>query len=148
MDQINFEGCFVCGPDNQCGLKADFRNLDDGGVEGTFTPDSAHCGYEGVVHGGILMGFLDEVLGRLSFRKDRLFLTHTLEVSFRQAAAPDVPLKAIAELMEWSRRQFTAEGTIFNPDGEVVATAKGRFLLMSETMENKLLPDGRKIAGS
>jgi len=146
VEQINFEGCFVCGPDNQCGLKAVFRNLDDGAVEGTFTPDSAHCGYEGVVHGGILMGFLDEVLGRLSFRKDRLFLTHTLEVSFRQAAAPDVPLRAVATLKEWSRRQFTAEGTIFNPDGEVVATSNGRFLIMSEAMENKLLPEGRKIA--
>jgi len=148
MEQINFEGCFVCGPDNQCGLKAIFRNLENGDVEGVFTPDSAHCGYEGVVHGGILMGFLDEVLGRLSFRKDRLFLTHTLEVSFRQAAAPDVPLRAVASLTEWSRRQFSAEGKVFDPGGEIVATAKGRFLIMSETMESKLLPDGRKISGS
>ncbi|UCF88943.1 MAG: PaaI family thioesterase [bacterium] len=88
MDQLLFPGCFVCGPDNECGLKSTFRTLDNGKVEGVFTPDRKHAGYEGVIHGGIIMGFLDEVLGRLAFTKDRLFLTHTLEVTFRKAAAP------------------------------------------------------------
>ena len=84
MDQILFSGCFVCGPDNECGLKSTFKTLKTGEVEGVFTPDVKHCGYEGVVHGGIIMGFLDEVLGRLAFTRDRLFLTHTLEVTFRK----------------------------------------------------------------
>lgn len=147
MDQIAFSGCFVCGPDNRCGLRAEFRNLEDGGVEGTFVPEEIHCGYQDIVHGGILMGFLDEVLGRLAFRQDRLFLTHTLEVSFRKAAAPGDRLRAVGTLLDWSRRQFTCEGVLYDSKDEVVATARGRFLVMNEKMERELLPDGITLAG-
>jgi uncharacterized protein (TIGR00369 family) len=139
MDQILFPGCFVCGPDNEWGLKAGFRTLDNGDVEGIFTPDRRHCGYEGIVHGGVLMGFLDEVLGRLAITRDRLFLTHTLEVTFRKAAAPGKPLRATAWESSWSRKKFTAEGTLTDEDGGVVATAKGIFLIMNQAMEEKLL---------
>ena len=144
MDQVSFKGCFVCGPDNECGLKARFRTLENGDVEGTFTPDISHNGYENIVHGGVLMGFLDEALGRLAFIRDKMFLTHTLEVSFRKAAEPGKPLTAVATLGEWKKRQFTAHGTVRDPEGEVVAVAKGRFLIMSETMEKNLIPQGRE----
>lgn len=145
MEQVSFEGCFVCGPDNKCGLKARFITTNDGKVEGFFIPDELHCGYKDTVHGGIIMSFLDETLGRLAFVKDRLFLTHTLEVTFRKAALPGVELTAVGELKQWSSRQFRTEGVVTDPDGEIVATARGRFLVMSESMERKLLPDGIKI---
>lgn len=145
LDQLLFSGCFVCGPDNEYGLKARFTTLETGGVEGVFTPDRKHCGYEGIVHGGILMGFLDEVLGRLAFTRDRLFLTHTLEVTFRKAASPGMPLMAVAKETGWSKRKFTAEGTITDHEGDVVATARGTFLIMSEKMEKTVIPTGRTV---
>jgi uncharacterized protein (TIGR00369 family) len=143
LDQLLFSGCFVCGPDNECGLKSTFRSCKDGSVEGEFTPDVKHAGYEGVVHGGIIMGFLDEVLGRLAFNRDRLFLTHTLEVTFRKAASPGNRLKAVAREEDWSSRRFKATGTVTDEDGNVIATAKGTFLVMTEKMEKELLPNGR-----
>jgi uncharacterized protein (TIGR00369 family) len=142
LDQLLFPGCFVCGPDNVCGLKAVFKTLDSGDVEGVFTPDQGHCGYEGIVHGGILMGFLDEVLGRLAFTRDRLFLTHTLEVTFRKAASPGAPLRAVARETNWSRRKFAAEGILTDKEGDIVATARGTFLIMSEGMEKELISGG------
>ena len=145
MDQILFAGCFVCGPDNECGLKSTFRTLDNNKVEGVFTPDVQHSGYEGVVHGGVIMGFLDEVLGRLAFNRDRLFLTHTLEVTFRKAASPGKRLKAVAQEEEWSKRKFKATGTVTDEDGDIVATARGTFLVMSEKMEKNLIPEGRRM---
>ena len=91
------------------------------------------------------MGFLDEVLGRLAFARDRLFLTHTLEVTFRKAAAPDKQLKAVAREVTWSKRKFTAEGTLSDEEGDIVATAKGTFLVMSEKMEKELLKEGSRV---
>jgi uncharacterized protein (TIGR00369 family) len=120
--------------------------MEDGVVEGAFVPDEHHCGYEGIVHGGVIMGFLDEVLGRLSFQEEKLFLTHTLEVSFRKAAAPGKRLTATARIVDRSRRQYRSEGELVDDDGEVVATAKGRFLYMNESMEEKLVPQGRTVA--
>ncbi|MDF1527272.1 MAG: PaaI family thioesterase [bacterium] len=145
MDQLLFSGCFVCGPDNECGLKSTFQTLDTGEVEGMFTPGVKHSGYEGVVHGGVIMGFLDEVLGRLAFNRDRLFLTHTLEVTFRKAASPGKRLKAVAQEEEWSKRKFKASGMVTDEDGDIVATARGTFLVMSEKMEKGLLPEGRRM---
>jgi len=148
LDQLLFSGCFVCGPDNECGLKSTFRNLENGEVEGYVTPDVKHSGYKGVIHGGIIMGFLDEVLGRLAFRRNRFFLTHTLEVTFRKAAVPGRQLRAVAREENWSNRRFKAVGTVTDEDGNVVATAKGTFLVMSEKMEKELLPNGRSSFSS
>jgi uncharacterized protein (TIGR00369 family) len=145
LDQLLFSGCFVCGPDNKCGLHARFQTLETGDVEGVFTPGRRHCGYEGVVHGGVLMGFLDEALGRLAFTRDRLFLTHTLEVTFRKAASPGIPISARATETSWTKRKFTAEGTLSDESGDVIATARGTFLIMNEKMEKTLLPNGRTI---
>jgi len=143
LDQMLFSGCFVCGPDNEWGLKGVFSTLESGEVKGVFTPHRRHCGYEGVVHGGIIMGFMDEVLGRLALSRDRLFLTHTLQVTFRKAASPGRPLTALAREIHWSSRKFTAEGTLTDEGGVVIATARGTFLIMSEKMERGLLPAGR-----
>lgn len=148
MDQLLFAGCFVCGPDNDCGLRSTFRTLDTGEVEGVFTPDVRHSGYEGIVHGGIIMGFLDEVLGRLAFVRDRMFLTHTLEVTFRKAASPGRTLRALAREEDWTNRRFRATGTVTDEEGDVVATARGTFLVMSEKMEKELLPKGRSSFSS
>jgi uncharacterized protein (TIGR00369 family) len=138
------------GPDPfpECGLKSTFRTLETGEVEGVFTPDVKHSGYEGVIHGGIIMGFLDEVLGRLAFTRDRLFLTRTLEVTFRKASSPGKRLKAVAQEVEWSKRRFKAAGTVTDEDGDVVATARGTFLLMSEKMERELLPENFQNPGA
>ncbi len=94
------------------------------------------------------MGFLDAVLGRLAFARDRLFLTHTLEVTFRKAASPGKRLKAVAKEEDWAKRRFKATGTVTDEDGDVVATARGTFLVMSEKMEKELLPDGRNSFSS
>jgi acyl-coenzyme A thioesterase PaaI-like protein len=82
------------------------------------------------------------VLGRLAFNRDKLFLTHTLEVTFRKAAAPGKKLTAVAREEDWASRRFKATGTVTDEDGDVVATAKGTFLVMSEKMEKELLGDG------
>jgi acyl-coenzyme A thioesterase PaaI-like protein len=58
-----FSHCFVCGSENQRGLKIKFCLCDEG-VEAVFTPDVTHAGYENVVHGGILSALLDEAVSR------------------------------------------------------------------------------------
>jgi uncharacterized protein (TIGR00369 family) len=135
--QESYSGCFVCGPDNPAGLHAEFHTVSENEVEGTFRPQPHHCGYQGVLHGAVVMGLLDETLGRLATARGRLFLTHSLTVTFRKAGELGDVLSARARLVEWNRRDFTAEGEITNSRGEVVATASGRFWIMSERMEHR-----------
>ena len=130
MEQTPFEGCFGCGPDNESGLKATFRNMSDGGVEGFFTPQQHHCGYNDVVHIGPITGFLSEVLGRLAFHQDQYYLTQSLNVTFKCSVSPGVKLYAMARLKKSSKSHFTAEGGIYGPAGELIATGEGRFVTM------------------
>jgi uncharacterized protein (TIGR00369 family) len=135
--QPAFSGCFVCGTDNPAGLHATFRTVSEDEVEGVFHPAPHHCGYQGILHGAVVMGLLDETLGRLATARGRLFLTHSLAVTFRKAAEAGDTLTARARLGKWGRRDFTAEGEIVDGRGEVVATATGRFFIMSEKMEER-----------
>ena len=138
MDQVLFDGCFVCGPGTRCGLKATFKNLPDGEVEGIFTPDEQHCGYEDVVHAGVLVGFLDETLGRVCFPRDKYYLTQSLNVKFKCAASSNIRLRAFAKLKRVSKKHFTAEGKVFGPAGEVIAEAEGKFIFMDSAVVKRV----------
>lgn len=140
MEQIPFEGCFGCGPDNSTGLKATFRNMKDGGVEGFFTPQQHHCGYNDVVHVGPIAGFLSEVLGRLALGKDQYYLTHSINITFKCSVSPGVRLHAMSKLKKYSRSHFLAEATVYGPEGEVIATGEGRFITMERA-------EAKRVAG-
>jgi acyl-coenzyme A thioesterase PaaI-like protein len=140
MEQIPFDGCFGCGPDNESGLKAAFRNMSDGGVEGFFTPQQHHCGYRDVVHVGPIAGFMSEVLGRVVFQKDQYYLTQSMNISFKCSVSPGVKLHAMARLKKYSRSHFFAEATVYGPEGEVIATGEGQFITMQKA-------EAKRIAG-
>ena len=140
MEQTRFEGCFGCGPDNEFGLKATFRNMSDGGVEGFYTPQQLHCGYSDVVHVGPIAGFLSEVLGRLTFHQDQYYLTQSLNITFKCSVSPGVKLHAMARLKKSSKSHFTAEGGVYGPEGELIATGEGQFVTMKRA-------EAKKIAG-
>ena len=132
MEQITFDGCFGCGPDNKHGLRATFRNMSDGGVEGFFTAQQHHCGYRDVVHVGPITGFLSEVLGRVVFQKDQYYLTQSLNITFKCSVSLGDRLHAMARLKKYSGSHFTAEASAYGPGGELVATAEGRFVTMDK----------------
>ncbi len=130
MEQISFKGCFGCGPDNPWGLKATFRAMSDGGVEGFYVPQEHHCGYSEVVHVGPIVGFLSEVLGRLAFQRDLYYLTQSLSVTFKCSVSPGVRLHAMSRLKRHTKTHFTAEASVYGPEGELIAVGEGRFVTM------------------
>jgi len=138
MDQISFEGCFGCGPDNASGLKATFRNMSDGGVEGFFTPKQHHCGYRDVVHVGPIAGFLNELLGRLAFNRDQYYLTQSMSITFKCSVSPGTRLHGMSRFKHHSKSLFTAEAEIYGPEGELVARGEGRFISMERAQVKRI----------
>ncbi|MGI9571608.1 MAG: PaaI family thioesterase, partial [Desulfobulbia bacterium] len=63
--QPNSKDCFVCGLENDFGLKSYFYELENGELIARFVPAEAHQSYPGRLHGGISAAILDETLGRL-----------------------------------------------------------------------------------
>ncbi|MCG2722084.1 MAG: PaaI family thioesterase [Thermodesulfovibrionales bacterium] len=57
--------CFVCGEENENGLRLFFTLL-DGKICAEFTFSKVHQGYKDIVHGGLLSAVLDEAMVKAS----------------------------------------------------------------------------------
>ena len=72
MEEIaKYSHCFVCGPENQIGLKARFF-FDGHKAHTTVTADERFVGYHGIYHGGLLATLLDEVMIKAILAEDHL----------------------------------------------------------------------------
>ena len=112
--------CFLCGRDNNIGLKMTwYNNPDSGQVEADVTIGEHFNGYPGIAHGGVVAAILDETAGRavmLDGDFDNLFITLRLNIILRKPAPTDTPLKVIGWLVEKgkSKELFLGEGKIFD----------------------------------
>ncbi|MCD6099735.1 MAG: PaaI family thioesterase, partial [Candidatus Marinimicrobia bacterium] len=60
--------CFVCGSDNERGLKLSFK-VGDGKANTEFISPPHLQGYDGILHGGIISTILDEVMVKATGEK-------------------------------------------------------------------------------
>ena len=126
-DRTDYRRCFVCGENNDAGLKTVYRQEGDRVVT-EFTGEERHQGYPGVVHGGLLSTLLDETLGRTALFHRAWTMTGRLEVRFRAPAPIGVPLKVSGWLTRARSQAFEARGEVTMPDGSIAADARGLFL--------------------
>ena len=137
--QNNARRCFVCGVDNNEGLKTSFYELEDGTVAATAVARSFHQSYPGRVHGGVSTALLDETIGRaINIEEpDTWGVTVELTARYKKPVPYDVPLLITGRITENRSRLFSGEGRIILPDGStaVVATAKYMKMKLSDIAE-------------
>ena len=121
--------CFVCGEANAHGLRLRFTT-DGQVVHSRFTPRAEHIGFKGVTHGGILATVLDEIMvWAVAVPTRRFAYCAELSVRFLHPAQPDVELLALGELVTNRRDKiFEAKGELRTADGQLVASATGKYL--------------------
>jgi uncharacterized protein (TIGR00369 family) len=135
------KSCFVCGENNLLGLNLRFHS-DGKIVEATFVARPEHCGFQGVIHGGILSTLLDEIMVWACAVNTRNFaFCAELNVRFIAPAAPDEELRMSAELLTNRRNKiFEARASIAGKDG-VKATATGKYLPLPRERYKSLQQD-------
>ena len=115
--------CFLCGRDNDNGLKMVwFNNSELNQVEANVTIPEHFNGYPGITHGGIVAAILDETAGRavmLDGDFDNLFITLRLNVIYRKPTPTNKPLKIIGWVEHKSRRSMKVAAKILLPDNTV-----------------------------
>jgi len=132
--QYNSKNCFVCGLENEMGLKALFYETEDKELIAVFTPKMNHQSYPNRLHGGVSTAMLDETIGRaicIHYGDMVWGVTLELEVKFRKPVPYEVELKVIGRITEDRGRIFEGTGEILLPGGEVAVTAKGRYMKMT-----------------
>lgn len=127
----NSKPCFVCGEDNPAGLRTRFY-VEDGKVKAPLRPLPHHCGYDKVVHGGVIAAILDETMGWAAARASgRMFFTGELTVRYLRPTPSGRPLTACAEVVRVTSRLTEAAGVLVDDDGVEYAKSKGRFVPLS-----------------
>lgn len=133
------ESCFACGPANPYGLHLKIEEK-DGIWETCFIPAEHHCGWPGIVHGGILSTVLDEVMSYAVMSRQGTAVTVRLTVEFKRACAPGAPVLFKAWPTRVSRRIVEAHSEARLEDETLVASAEGKFLVLSEEQKNRMIP--------
>ncbi|HEY8497841.1 MAG TPA: PaaI family thioesterase [Limnochordales bacterium] len=132
--------CFVCGRENQAGIRARVVAGARGGFVSA-TLSQALAGLPGIVHGGAVVALLDEAMWYAVFGQAGIpSVTAHLEVRFVRPAPPGTPLLAVARLDGLSeagrpgpqgsaggRRIGRATARLLDGSGRLVAAARGRF---------------------
>ncbi len=123
--QANSRNCFLCGLQNDSGLKMSwYEDHEHCRVCSTVTIPEQFNGYPGVVHGGIVAAVLDETAGRaimLNSDLGNLMVTLKLEVSYRRPTPTNTPLTVTGWVLKQGRKRARVAGQIQLPDGTVTA---------------------------
>jgi uncharacterized protein (TIGR00369 family) len=123
--------CFVCGPDNPEGLKLQFHYREEGKkVSATFVPPKKFQGWKDMVHGGIIVTLLDEVMAKAAQKSGYAVLTGEIQTRFKNPARVLEPLRLEAEIENVRRKIVYARATAFREDGAVIAEAKSKMFLI------------------
>ena len=117
----------VCGQANGHGLRLRFHSTSPHHVEGTFDCDRAFEGYPEMLHGGVISAILDGAMTNCLFAHGHVAVTVELNVRFRNSVATGraATIKAWIESSQPPLHVLAGE---IEQDGQLVATAKGKFL--------------------
>ena len=135
---VKYRRCFVCGDQNEHGLKARFFEDGDQVVTELVT-EPAFEGYRGVYHGGIISTLLDEVMIKAILARDVLAVTAEITVRFRQPIGIGVKLRLAGRIVRVKGRVYVTEGEAVGEDGVVYAAAKGSYIEAPAELRSKLV---------
>lgn len=124
--QNNSKLCFICGIENEFGLKAPFYEMEDKSVISLFTYRDYHQSYPERVHGGLITAMLDEIAGRAIWiiEPNTWAVTTEIKVKFRKVVPYDVELKAVGKITKNTRRIFYAIAQLFDNEENILAEAE------------------------
>lgn len=121
-----YKKCFFCGPaTGGLGLELQYA---EGKAFCEFVADERFQGYDGMLHGGIVSGILDEVMWWTLFvNTHAISATSKLEIEFRRPVANGQVYRASGEYHEVARGTYHLSGVIADAAGRACARAKGQF---------------------
>ena len=128
----NSDWCLVCGEENEAGLQTRFY-IEDGIVKATFRPRAHHCGYRGVIHGGIVASVLDETMGwAAAVEINRMCVTGEMTVRYIENATDDRELICVTKAEKSNKRIVYTVGELVDDEGKKYASAKGKFTPLTD----------------
>jgi uncharacterized protein (TIGR00369 family) len=125
--QANSRFCFVCGLQNDLGLKLKFYEVGARKTRAETIIEDSFQGYPGIVHGGVIAAMLDEAAGRTVMNNanpDRMVVTGKMDIRYRKPVSTGNLLVITGELVEDKGRISIAASKIHDDCGNLLAEAQ------------------------
>jgi len=131
---LNLENhkCFGCSPTNPSGLQMKFYAKNESVF--SWVRVSEHlCGWENLVHGGVITAILDEIMSRTAlYILKKFILTKEINVKFVKPVLIDRELMTQGSVLEViNEREAKIKGLLFNEKKQLCAESTGTFALFS-----------------
>ena len=117
------EGCFGCSTTNPASLGIALTSTADG-AEGRVRFGRGAEGAPGLVHGGLLATFADEVMGFVPHGGNAVRLTAEMTIRYRRPTPVETELVCRATPGETSERRFTVNAVITAADDDTTVLAE------------------------
>ena len=128
-NSLDASKCFVCGPENNIGLKLKFR-LDGDICRSEFTPKVEHCGYDDVTHGGIIFSVLDDVMANWIYLKGIRAYTAKCDIRYKDNLKIGTKVNVEGQCIKRRNRLILMEGKMVREDtGDTVAETQASFMI-------------------
>jgi len=135
---LKYPGCFVCGENNENGLKAHFYYV-NGVAVSELTADSRFEGYKGIYHGGIISTVLDEAMIKAILAEDKYAVTAEITIRFHLPIKVGDKLKITGRVTETKGRVFYTEAKAIRNENEIVARAVGKCIEAKPDLKDRLV---------
>jgi len=129
--KIQAKNCYICGYDNPRGLRIPFY-YDGARVRSEFVPGRELCGFDNIVHGGIIYSLADEAMMHLIWAFGSKAVTAEIIMRYHGYARVNEKIALWAEFEEISARLIKAKCLLFDKNDKKIATARGKFLPFSK----------------
>jgi uncharacterized protein (TIGR00369 family) len=127
----NDHKCFGCSSANAHGLKMEFYEADKSVYSWLTVPDHL-CGWNELVHGGVISTILDEIMSWTAIYITKKFiLTKTMTIEFLKPLKMGTKLMVKGSIRDIvSEREATLQGFLFDENEKLFARSEGRYALL------------------
>ena len=131
--------CFGCSPVNTSGLQMTFYTNETAVCSKVTVPEHL-CGWNNLVHGGVLTTILDEIMSWSAiYLLKRVPMTKSMTVDFLKPIYVGDPLRVEGKVSEKKgKHEALMEGRIYNKDDVCCASAAGTFAVFSPAVAKRL----------
>ena len=125
----SYQDCFVCGKENQAGLKLDFQyDAEQDEMSTRYVFKRYMQGYSEVVHGGFISMILDEVMAKACIHRGAVAVTVQFEIRFRKPVHVQEEMLFYGKITEQRGKKIRTESRCVDVENRVRATASAIFL--------------------
>ena len=124
-----YRRCFGCGTENPIGLRLRFERA-NGGARARFRPRPEYQGWDGVLHGGIILTLLDETLAYAAMFAVGPSVTAEIQARLRRPAPVGETYELFGIVTRSRLGLVQAHASVIDSAGQLIAEADGKFMLM------------------